>query len=68
MPRRIKSGVDSNFDLICRLVRPPSPVPLPAEELARFLEHVSASTQSAVHLPKFLSLMSNIGTWQACEG
>ena len=38
LPRRIKSGVDSNFDLICRLVRPPSPVPLPAEELARFLQ------------------------------
>ena len=56
-------GVDSNFDLICRLVRPPSPVPLPAEELARFLLPTPASSQSAVQLSKFLSLMTNIGTW-----
>ena len=34
--KNITMGVDSNWNVICRLVRPPSPVPLPAEELARF--------------------------------
>ena len=43
-----QAGVDSNWNAICRLVRPPSPVPLPAEELTRFVLFVSPSNLSHV--------------------
>ena len=75
--RAYKSGVvGSNWNVICRLVRPPSPVPLPAEELTRFLSFGSPSRLSYLLFPTMDKqyivssslLMTNIGTWQACKG